>query len=308
MLRDLLERAPVELPSRHLLRAALLSGRALTAAEGTPLVQLPLTWARTPSDGIFSPDDLASGFRLLCEARLVAIVDRVVLSTVQLTTLLAESEDDAYRVLMERLIDARRPLWVSAAMAGGVVAPELLPDDVAAALMEVLPDPAEREQFLLAVSQRFEDVDAKRIGEIAEVETAEACRRELRAAGRDDLAAQVRRVSLISDQLGYDVTAPRFDQSSRRLGVKGTRTVGSDLLIVISRNEANVGARDSGWFLVVCRVYPDDSASVLGWTTHAVLGPRLPVDAMTRGGWRAAAVPLSEWELAPGLPPCDGRA
>lgn len=149
----------------------------------------------------------------------------------------------------------------------------------------------------------FSDADAARIGDLAEAHVTEAFRLQLDNAGRTDLAALVRRVSLNSDQLGYDVTAPRLDGSARRIEVKGTRTPAQSLLVVISRNEAKVAARDPKWFLVVCRVATDDSVVVLGWTTSALLEPRFPLDRTERGGWLSADVPIDELELTPGLPP-----
>jgi hypothetical protein len=304
MLRDGLDQLVVELPSLHLLRAALLAGRALTASDGTPLSALPVSWARTPSEGVVSPGELAAGFELLREVGLIVILARRVLPTVDLTALLAVSEDEACRALAGRLIAIRRPVWINAVTAGGIVATEMLPDQAAAALGQLFPDPTDREQFLLAIGRRFEDDDAKRIGDLAEVAVTEACRRELRTAGRDDLAKQVRRVSLTSDQLGYDITAPRLDRSARHLEIKGTRNANPDLLIMISRNEVAVASHDPNWFLVVCIVYPDDRATVVGWTTQTLLTPRLPIDRAGRGGWRVAAVPLAQEELVPGLPPC----
>jgi Protein NO VEIN, C-terminal len=306
VLDDVPDRSLVDLPSRHLLRAALLAARALTSVEGTPLVQLPGSWIRTPSDGTFSPEELHTGFMLLVQARFLFVVGPVVIPAGELTTLLGQSEGESCQVLLERLIEIRRPLWVLGVTAGGEIADELIPDTASVALRQVFPDPYEREMFLLALGERFTDADAKRIGQLAELAAADACRKELLEAGREDLAALVRRVSLTSDQLGYDVTAPRLDFSSRRLEVKGTRSSGQHFLVVITRNEARVASLDPNWFLVVCRVHPDDSASVLGWTTNTLLAPRLPVDKVQRGGWRSAAVPLEETELTRGLPPCQG--
>jgi hypothetical protein len=308
MFRDPDDLASAELPSRHMLRAALLAGHALTPENGTPLSQLAASWLRTPSDGVYSPAELNVGCALLIEARYLSLSDEIILPAADLNGLLAQAEDDACREIIYRLIDERRPIWIGSATANGEVAPEMIPDAAAAALGQAFPDPKEREQFLLAMGRRFSDADAKRTGDLAEAYVTEACRTELADAGRDDLAAIVRRVSLTSDQLGYDVTAPRLDGSSRRLEVKGTRAGGPHLLIVISLNEAKVAARDDNWFLVVCRVATDDTVVVLGWTTNALLAPRMPLDQADRGGWLSAAVPIEESELIPGLPPCAAAA
>lgn len=103
-------------------------------------------------------------------------------------------------------------------------------------------------------------------------------------------------------------TAPRLDGSTRRVEVKGTRTPGAQLLIVLSVNEAKTAARDPNWSLVVCRVATDDTVVVLGWATNALLAARLPVDNVWRGGWLSAAVPIDEAELTPGLPACGAAA
>jgi hypothetical protein len=302
MLRDPLDLAVVELPSRHRLRAALLAGRALTGEHGTNRSQLPASWIRTPSDGVYSPDELSFGCELLIEAHFLALTDVLVIPSADLHGLLAQPEDDACREILARLIEERRPLWIGSATADGHVAGEMIPDVAGAALAQVFPNPDEREEFLLAMGRRFSDVDAKRTGDLAEIYVTEACRTQLVDMGREDLAGLVRRVSVSSDQLGYDITAPRLDGSSRRLEVKGTRAQGSQLLVVISINEAKVAARDPDWFLVVCRVATDDTVVVLGWTTNALLQHRLPVDQVNRGGWLSAAVPINASELEAGLP------
>lgn len=258
---------------------------------------------RTPSDGVYSTDELDAGCGLLMEARFLSLSDQFVMPASDLDPLLAQTEDEACREILYRLIDQRRPLWVGSATAYGQVAPEMIPDVASAALAQAFADPDEREQFLLAMGRRFSDADAKRTGDLAEAYVAEACRAQLTDAGRGDLAPLVRRMSLTSDQLGYDITAPRLDGSARRLEVKGTRSLGPQWLIVLSVNEAKVAARDPNWSLVVCRVATDDTVVVLGWATNALLEPRLPRDQVDRGGWLSAAVPIEESELTAGLPP-----
>jgi hypothetical protein len=70
-----------------------------------------------------------------------------------------------------------------------------------------LPDAQRRQELLLALAQRFDDTHRRLIGEIGEDLVLEAARAELQQVGHADLARSVRRVSLTSDQLGYDVTA-----------------------------------------------------------------------------------------------------
>jgi len=84
----------------------------------------------------------------------------------------------------------------------------------------------------------------REVGEIGEDIVTGAARSELLDLGHADLARAVRRVSLISDQLGYDVVAPRVGGPNRLLEVKATTGPHDDpIRIHLSRNEAAVGAR-----------------------------------------------------------------
>jgi hypothetical protein len=66
-----------------------------------------------------------------------------------------------------------------------------------------VPDAARREELLLELARRVDDTLQRLVGEIGEEIAIDAARAELRAMGRPELAREVRRVSLLSDQLGY---------------------------------------------------------------------------------------------------------
>src|SRR4051812_45703859 len=105
MLRDSFDQPGVDLPTRHLLRAALLAGRALIAEHGTHLTQLPASWLRTPSDGVYSTEALEVGCHLLIEARFLSLFDELVMPAADLADLLAQAEEDACREMLSRLMD-----------------------------------------------------------------------------------------------------------------------------------------------------------------------------------------------------------
>src|SRR5437868_2217478 len=102
MVRDSFDQRAVDLPTRHLLRAALLAGRALTAEHGTHLTQLRASWVRTPSDGIYSTEGLDVGCGLLIEARFLSQSEEFILPAADLSALLAQAEDDACREILCR--------------------------------------------------------------------------------------------------------------------------------------------------------------------------------------------------------------
>ena len=123
--------------------------------------------------------------------------------------------------------------------------------------------------------------------------------------GHPDLIHSLRHVSLISDQLGYDIVAPAIDSGEdTRLEVK-TCVSSAHLRIFLSRAEASWGSRDPLWYLVVCVLGDADEASVLGYLRGEQLADRLPKDP-TQGchRWESASILLTESELSPGLPIC----
>ena len=129
-------------------------------------------------------------------------------------------------------------------------------------------------------------------------------RAELRGMGRSDLARDVRRVSMPSDQLGYDVNAPRITGPPRLLEVKAatSNAVHSSVTVHLSRNEADTGATFPDWALVVCVVDNVDQrlGRIAGWCAANVLGDLLPHDGAV-GRWDQASVEISLQRLLPGL-------
>ena len=170
-------------------------------------------------------------------------------------------------------------------------------------LSEIVPDPVQREAILLALGNRFDPTAATQTGTIGEEFVVSECRSLLRSAGYEDLACKVQRVSLISDQLGYDVVAPTISGGSRRMEVKTTSRGGEVVEVIITRNEVRVGLRDPSWALVVCRVIPDGSVHPVGWCRGSVLRPLLPTDVHPHGHWLAVGITLTSDLLSDGLPP-----
>jgi hypothetical protein len=294
--------ASASLPTPHQLRAALRAGLVAVAHTGGRVGIMTAAWRRTPTDAVFSEADLRAGADLLVEIGLLAITDGSVRPEPSLPALLAMDTAAACELLAERTLDTRRPLWVTAAVSEGRVSAQFIPDQATRSLTALLPDAARREAFLLAMGRRFTQEDLLHVGNVAEDTVAKMCRHELTAGGRPDLAARVTRVSQISDQLGYDVVAPRVD-GARHLEVKGTRARGSVVSVHLSRNEATSATRDPDWSLVVCRVYDDDSSEVLGWATAAAIAGRLPADPHQGGAWETAVVYVDTAELNKDLPP-----
>ena len=130
-------------------------------------------------------------------------------------------------------------------------------------------------------------------------------RTDLLALGYPELARAVRHLSLESDQLGYDITAPRIGGQRRLLEVKATTTHGAETITFhLSRNEAETGLRYRDWALVVCAVtdVAARAGEIVGWQSAAFLAPAFPVDS-PGGRWESATVTVTVADLLPGLPP-----
>ena len=166
-------------------------------------------------------------------------------------------------------------------------------------------DAQRREDLLLAFARRFDDAANVICGEIGEELVIAALRDDLNEMGYPHLAQAVRRVSLESDQLGYDVTAPKVMGTSRLIEVKATSlSIADSVVIYLTRNEADTGSRFHDWSLVVCSVSDTvrREGEIIGWCSGQELAEYLPED-VENGMWREAKITLDLDVLRPGLPP-----
>lgn len=278
-----------ELPTLHVIRAALHVA-SLIDRRGSRVDDARESYWRHATGGVFPPPDLRMGERLLVECGLVDERDGVLHPTDILETLLAGTFEDAAVTIV---------LHVLVAGADPQAAPTIEQSD----LTSIIDDPDRRERLLLALGQKWDDAHHRLIGEIGEDLVVESAKAELDALGHPDLARAVRRVSIDSDQLGYDVTAPRIGGPSRLLEVKSTTGVGDPATIHLSRNELDTGARFVSWSLVLCRVHDtfERTGEVVGWCTASDLMPLVPHDG-ERSRWEVTAVELASSLLHPGLP------
>jgi hypothetical protein len=145
-----------------------------------------------------------------------------------------------------------------------------------------------------------DDVERREeVGALGEEAVVAWCVDELKELGREDLAAQVQRVSLVSDHFGYDVSAPTLLDEGRMLEVKATTST-STFRFFLTRNEYEVGRRNAQrWALVACRVV-GNQATVIGWCRVSELERYIPDDA--NGRWTEALVYLPRYALLAGAP------
>ena len=288
--------------SPRLLRAAFWVGRVL-GPDGEDAETAHRSWGDLPLGGSVDFAELRAAERALIQIGLVEWDGDKLRPAPELAACTAGAEEESAEPLLALVLEREAPLWLRTAVPDdATVRTELLPDDASAALAAVIPDPGRREAFLLARARKVETSERELLGGEGEEAVVAACRAQLAELGAGELAA-VRRVSLVSDELGYDVVAPRTGDSVRRLEVKSTRSSGATVKLFLTRNEITVGLADPDWFLVVARRGMDGKWTVLGHAAAASLQSLLPVDCDTRGRWQTAALVLAIGDLEPGLPP-----
>lgn len=301
------------IPTRHLLDAALQAGRVFDL-DGTEATVVLNSYFRLPTGGIHHPDDLVRGQKLLESLGLVELHNNMYFPTKRLRELIQLEREEAHEILLACYMNREPPPWLSLATGflsfdesgeGISVAAELIPTIETETLQVILPDADRREAFLMALGIKHEAEAKSQLGELGEVYVVAETKREFETLGRPDLAERVRRVSAISDQLGYDVVAPTLGDSKRRMEVKTTRKLGHNVEFFITRNEAEVAQRDPTWSLVICRVEKDDTVDILGWCAGSAIECYLPTDRNPRGRWTVSHISLSISALEPGLPPCQ---
>ncbi len=300
-------RAPDEalanLPTVHLLRSALVAASVCDGA-GAEVAVVHRSYLRLPTGGLYHSEDLEKGERLLLRCGLLTLNGSVLYPSEQLRTLQGLPTDEASQVLLALAAQLAPPLWLHSAVRDETVWSELISEADEQTLSQVIPDPDEREAFLLALANRFEGAPATHLGELGECAVVNRSRRELASAGRSDLAALVQRVSLISDQLGYDVVAPTLRGKTRRIEVKTTGSgAQTHFEVYLSRNEAAVALRDPSWALVLCRASDASRAEIVGWCRAEAFAPALPCDKHPRGRWTQARLQIDRDKLKEGLPP-----
>jgi hypothetical protein len=288
--------------SLRLLRSAFWVGHTL-GPEGAQAEVAHRSWGNLPLGGSVDFAELREAERTLIEIGLVERDGERLRPAPELAACTAGGEESP-EPLLALVLDREAPLWLRTVVPdGSTVRTELMPEDANAALASVIPDPARREAFLLARAIKVETRERALLGGEGEEAVVAACRAQLVELGAGELAAAVRRVSPVSDELGYDVTAPRGDGSIRRLEVKATRSSADTVRAYVTRNEIETGLADPDWFLVVAHRTHAGDWTVLGHTAAAPLQALLPCDSDSRARWQTAVLRLAMDDLERGLPP-----
>lgn len=290
-------------PTLHLLRCALRVIRLVDPLSESRS-SLSAAYASYPGDGAYSEDNLQVGEQILLRSGLLREQDGVLTTSAHAVALSSLEEEEAVPLLLQVFLSATSPPWLPTA-ASDVLRWEYVPQGVMAVLEEALPDPSRRDKLLLDAGRRFDDSELRELGGEGEEFVVTRCREYLRRVGRADLVKDVVRVSLVSDQMGYDVVSPDAVGVRWHLEVKTQGTRGPRPRIFLSRSEAQRGGYDPRWAVVVCRRPATAGMELLGWCGFQDLAAGLPSDSqdeVVRGSWVNVELTLGDTALKVGLP------
>jgi hypothetical protein len=275
-------------PSSHIVAAAVRVARMIDQS-GSELTDVARSYHQQSSGAYYPEPDMAKGQALLVDCGLLRQEGTRLVPSPELLAIGLEDDIEASGQLTLRAI--------------ATLPPDTTGEELQAAVDAAPLSAEQREEFLLALGAKFDDAQRVLVGEIGEELVVLAAKEDLVALGHSDLAAQVRRVSLGSDALGYDITAPRTSGAKRLLEAKAS--VDADTArFFLSRNEWETGLSYlDDWFLVYCRI--DDTKArageVVGWCTAQDLADHAPNDHGA-GRWSSVCIELPTTQLRPGLP------
>jgi hypothetical protein len=172
-----------------------------------------------------------------------------------------------------------------------------MPEDDRAVLELTDADAANREAFLLGMARKVDMQRLAALGDMAEMYVVEQYRALLESKG----GGLCERLSVISDQLGYDlsVTTP---QGTIRVEVKAAAGVNL-LRVFLTRHEADVASRLPTWRLVICRsVVHGTDLKIAGHLLPEDLNDRLTFDSDYGGTWESCRLILPADLLRSELP------
>ena len=289
--------------TRHLIEASQIVGRLVNRGIPTEIDDLRTSFYSVPTGGRFSVNDFLQGLKILHSIGLVEYVSGTLSALPALARYCEMPLNGAIEQVVFSYIVDSRALWLHAGMLDdGTFASEVVPTDSLRWMDGLLDDRILRDEILLAAARKVDSERMAKVGLLGELAVISAIKASYKDRGRVDLDSSIRHVSMISDELGYDIQCSTVDgQSLRKLEVKTCSEVG-ELRIYLTRNECRRGLTDSEWRLVVCTLKGDE-VEVAGWCLIGHVREALPLDGgKWRGRWETASMVLSTSQIVPGLP------
>jgi hypothetical protein len=176
--------------------------------------------------------------------------------------------------------------------------PWLLPEPVLAAAEALGIPEADAWQSAIALGQKIDLERRARIGALGELAV-------VRLLG--ELGCEVRHESLVTDGLGWDITA-RLGELTRHFEVKTTTSV-ARLRVYLSRHEFQVSTRDPSWAMLAALIMDTGQLVCVAHVSPTAISSAIPIDSDEHGRWESCRIDLAPKHITPGIPlpvPCTG--
>ena len=141
-------------------------------------------------------------------------------------------------------------------------------------------------------SQTINHAVLEKIGAVGEEIVLQNIRSIFLNKNRSDLARLVKRVSLISDEFGYDIEVVTPGGTNLKIEVKSSVEMPKDKVeFFITRHESVVSCTAQNWYLIFCFVSDVERSvgEVIGWIDNSTLIKAWPVDSAF-SGWKLAEI------------------
>ena len=141
-------------------------------------------------------------------------------------------------------------------------------------------------------SQTINQAVLEKIGAAGEEIVLQTIRSIFLNKNRPDLARLAKRVSLISDEFGYDIEVVTPNGTSLKIEVKSSVEKPKDKVeFFITRHESVVSCNSQNWYLIFCFVSDVERSAgeVIGWIDNSTLFDAWPVDSAF-SGWKLAEI------------------
>ena len=245
------------------------SAMSVIDVSGSPSEKVNFSYSRLSTNGVFTSSELVVGGRLLIDIGLV-IEENNFLYLSSLAKSLRDGEEEHLKGVIsasaQRLIENES---------------KFLAKNVASVF-----SPASN----IPKYQTINHAVLEKIGAVGEEIVLQTIRSIFLNKNRSDLARLVKRVSLISDEFGYDIEVITPGGTSLKIEVKSSVEVPKDKVeFFITRHESVVSCNSKNWYLIFCFVSDVEKSAgeVIGWIDNSTLVKAWPVDTA-----------FSSWKLA----------
>ncbi len=240
-------------------------------SNGSPVDNVNHSYTRLSTNGIFTSNELITGGTLLIDVGLV-VEENNFLHLSSLAKSLRDGEEHHLKQVIfasaQRLLENESKFF--------------------AKNLDSIFSPTSN----IPKSQTINQAVLEKIGAIGEEIVLQTFRSIFLTKNRPDLARLVKRVSLISDEFGYDIEVVTPSGSSLKIEVKSSVEMPKDKVeFFITRHESVVSCNSQNWYLIFCFVSDVERSAgeVIGWIDNSTLVKAWPVDSAF-SGWKLAEI------------------